>query len=136
MSATAVTPGQSTAAAQQARLVKMLTRVMDTLDKWDERLSGHYAPQRKHQRNDVRLPVDVRIPVPGMEPQAIAAWMRNVSSGGMSFVSQAKFDDKKILVGLKMDGVNESWFHGEVMRAREVVDDFWEYGIAFRGKAL
>jgi hypothetical protein len=136
MSATVASPPNSAAAAQQARMVKVLTRVMDTLDRMDERLADHFSPQRKHSRNDVRLPVEVRIPVAGMEPQAIAAWMRNVSSGGMSFVSQARFEDKKILVGLKMDGVNESWFHGEVMRAREVVDGFWEYGIAFRGKAM
>lgn len=133
MSATVTNPPNG-APAQQSRLLKTLIRVLDTLDKSEERLSDHFSPQRRHTRNDVRLPVEVRIPVAGSLPVVIEAWMRNVSPGGLSFISQAQITEKNILVGLKMDGVHESWFHAEVMRARDVMDGFREYGVAFRGK--
>ena len=133
MSATISNPPNG-ASPQQARLIKALTRVLDTLDKSEERLSDHFSPQRRHARNDVRLPVEVRIPVAGALPIVVEAWMRNVSPGGLSFITQSQIEGKSILVGLKMDGVHESWFNAEVMRAREVVDGFWEYGVAFRGK--
>jgi hypothetical protein len=129
----------SSPAAAESRLIRSLTRVLDTLDKWDERLTDHYSSQRKHDRQGLRTPVTVRVPLAGPDgqptPVTIGAWMRNVSSGGMSFISDSKFEATRILVGFRLDGVNETWYHAQVMRAREVVDAFWEYGVAFRGKA-
>jgi hypothetical protein len=126
-------------ATLDARLIRSLTRVLDTLDKWDERLTDHYASQRKHDRTGLRSPVTVRIPCTGSDgqpaPVTVEAWMRNVSSGGMSFISETKFEATRILVGFRLNGLQETWYHAEVMRAREVVDRFWEYGVAFRGKA-
>ncbi len=129
----------SSPSAADSRLVRTLTRVLDTLDKMDERLTDHYAPQRKHSRTGVRRPVTVRIPAIGSDgqpaPVTVNGWMRNVSPGGMSFICDAKIEAERLFVGFHLDGVNEVWYHAEVKRAREVVDEYWEYGVAFRGKA-
>lgn len=125
--------------AAETKLMRTLTRVLDTLDKWDERLTDHYAPQRKHARTGIRKPVIVRIPVIGSDgqpqPITVDAWMRNVSPGGMSFVCDAHIEAERILVAFRVDGVTETWYHAELKRAREVIEGYWEYGVAFRGKA-
>lgn len=125
-------------AATETKLMRTLTRVLDTLDKWDERLTDHYAPQRKHTRTGIRKPVSVRIPAVGSDgqplPITVDAWMRNVSSGGMSFICDARIEAERLLVGLRVEGAEETWYHAELRRAREVIEGFWEYGVAFRGK--
>ena len=42
--------------------LKAAQRVLDTLDRWDERLNGDHAKHRKHSRNPFRSMVTVLVP--------------------------------------------------------------------------
>lgn len=122
------------------KVAKQATRVMDMLDRWDDRLQDHYGRQRKHNRSSLRTVITLRMMMDGPdgpEPVMKAAWTRNISQGGMSFILPDQIPVTRLLAGLKMSGDGpESWFHIEICRSREVQDGFWEYGAVFRGKAV
>ena len=136
------------------RLERAAQRVMDSLDRQDERLNLHYSTQRKQERHELRTMAVVVLPaiaVPAenppasvaaaqppavaIEPQRIDVWVRNVSPNGLSFIYPQEFPHKKLIVGLNPSPAATAWFHAEVMRVRKALDGFWEYGVAFRERA-
>lgn len=117
-------------------------RVMDTLDKWDERVGGVYAAQRKHTRNSYRALITIIVPPEfgssdaASEPVRIQVWARNISQGGLSFIYPGKLSMKSVTLSVNSSSQTPTWFHADVVRAREVQDQFWEHGVAFRERAV
>ena len=114
-------------------------RVLDTLDRWDDRVSDCYRAQRKHARSHYRAMISIVIPpAPEMansdlKPSVHQVFARNLSQGGLSFIFHGKLFCNKIVIGLK-SGDPTNWLHAEIVRSREVQDGFWEYGVAFRNR--
>lgn len=136
------------------RLERAAQRVMDSLDRQDERLAQHLSTQRKHERHELRTKAIVVLPpilVVDENPPAAAAtaqpreattgieqlevWVRNVSPNGLSFIYPLEFPHKKLIVGLTPSPGTTTWLHAEVMRVRKAIEGFWEYGLAFRERA-
>lgn len=120
--------------AAQSRIAQ---RILDTLDRVDDRLSEHYARQRKQQRTGFRSVVALLVPSdkPGEPPLRVDAIARNLSPSGLSFIHEGRLETKRIIVGLMAD-LNTVWFQADVVRAREVEAGFWEFGIAFRQRMV
>jgi hypothetical protein len=121
----------STLTPRQARAA---LRILDSLDRCEDRLNEHYGRQRKQKRTGFRGVVTLLIPSEseGVEPNRILAYARNVSTGGMSFIHPGPLAMTKIIVGLTFDPINAAWFDSEIVRGRPVEDGFWEFGVAFR----
>ena len=120
-----------------ARQLKTVQRVLDALDRWDDRLNDHYGRQRKHTRSNFRGVATLVLPAEGDEPATnLQAFVRNVSPGGMAFIYPGRLDCESLIVGLVMGTGSPGWFHADVKRMREVQEGFWEYGLAFRERAV
>ena len=135
------------------RLERSAQRVMDSLDRQDDRLNDHYSAQRKHERHELRTMAVVVLPslsagpangpettdtqpaTVASDPERLVVWVRNVSPTGLSFIYPQEFAHKKLIVGLNPSPGSVTWFHAEVMRVRKALDGFWEYGVAFRERA-
>lgn len=112
------------------------TRVLDALDRWDNRFEEQFERQRSYDRKPFRgmLKVLLTSHDPAITPcgrRAIEGWIRNVSQGGLSFVYPGHFQDKRIFVCLNATAEGGIWFQAEVVRSRSVQDGFWEYGVLF-----
>lgn len=119
---------------------KLAVRVLDALDRWSERLDGRAAQKRQYPRKPFRslitifLPEEDNIAGETGESDTFQAWSRNLSCGGMSFIYHRQIKRDKFIVCLN-NGKGPMWFNAEVTRARQVHEGFWEYGIAFKGRA-
>lgn len=122
--------------------IRTSQRVLDDLDRADERFQAVYSKQRSHERKALRSIVTVLIP-PDPEMNNLSApiqfqcWGRNVSRSGLSCLHHSTFPAKAIVIclGHAPDG-NSIWFHADLVRAREVQEGFWEYGARFTGRAM
>jgi len=115
---------------RQQRLVR---RLMESLTKSDSRLSEHYSHKRTHQRQRCHNVVLLRIPRPNDTPIELSAYMRDISAGGTSFVYPGDLEMRTIIVGIPIPGKETSWFEGEVVRCKQIMDEeFWDYGVRFR----
>ena len=119
------------------RLERAVARVLDSLDRQDERLNGHSCTQREHTRHGLRMMASVILPAvdPQSEPQKLKVWVRNISPSGLSFIYPELIDSKSLVVGINNPNGSITWFNAEVMRSRKASEDFWEYGLAFRERA-
>jgi hypothetical protein len=122
---------------QQNRTVQ---RVLDDLDRWDERLAQHYRRQRDHERKSYRALVTVLLPQESAtatnQPTTFQAWARNISRGGLSFVHLQRLRQNKILICLNPAHGADNWMNAEIVRARPIQEEFWEYGVRFLGRAI
>ncbi len=116
-------------------------RVLDALDRCDQRLQHHYEMKRSHKRNACRTQITVIAPigrtdgVPAADARRLTGWVRELSQGGLSFILDEKLPQGRILVGIGPDQAHPTWLEVEIVRAREVQDHFWEYGGAFRRRS-
>lgn len=118
------------------KLEKDLLRVLDSLDKTEERTKVIYEANRTHERKGLRLPLRILPPqsthaTPQLE---ILGYSREVSRGGLSFLSQTAINTPEIIVGLPLPNGGTNWMRAHICRSRVVQDDFMEYGISFLGK--
>ena len=120
---------------------RMAARVLDILDRWDDRLSGHQNQKREHPRRKYRSRVTVYIPeTDGMAGECVEStsfdvWSRNLSQSGMAFIYQGQIKTKKVVICLNPDTGGTHWFQAEIVRQRQVHNDYWEYGTRFTGPA-
>lgn len=112
---------------------RSVQRVLDLLARNDHRFSDHYTPVRKHQRQHCHNLLTIR--VPGLladESAEFSVYMRDISPRGTSFVYPGMLDMTEIQIGIPIPGRDMTWFRGEVVRCKQVMEeDFWEYGVKF-----
>jgi hypothetical protein len=111
-------------------------RAMDALDRLDTRLGNHYSDRRRHVRRSFRSVATVRLAAAAEgAPREVTVWTREISESGMSFISPERIADEWALIRLEISPGNPVWFVADIIRCRELPsDDFWEHGIAFRGR--
>jgi hypothetical protein len=119
---------------------RTLQRVLDDLDRCDERLALHYGRLRDHERRSYRALIWIVVPPNStteddQPPVASPAWARNISCGGLSFVHLEQLRETKLLVCLNPTDAARNWQHAEIVRSRRTQDEFWEYGVRFQGRA-
>lgn len=123
--------------ASLKKLEKDLLRVLDGLDRADERNQSIYAANRDFQRKALRIPLRL-LPAGIAEPhpdQETIGYSREVSRSGISFVTLTRYSTQEVVIGMPAPNGEMNWMRGEVKRSRELPDGFWEYGVAFTGKA-
>lgn len=120
---------------------KAANRVLDILDRWDERMRNHQTQKRQHPRRKFRAQVTIYIPestgIAGESAEAtsFSVWTRDLSQAGMCFIYRGTIKARKIVVCLNPDAGGTLWFQAEIVRQRLVHNDFWEYGARFTGPA-
>lgn len=123
------------------REARLAQSVLGILDRWDERLSGHQNQKREYPRRRFRSRVTVYIPetddIAGecVESTSFNVWSRNLSQAGMAFIYRGQIKTRKVVVCLNPDTGGTHWFQAEIVRSRQVHNDFWEYGVMFTGSA-
>lgn len=120
---------------------KAAFRVLEILDRWDDRMNRHQLQRREHTRKQFRVRMAVHIPamstVAGECTEAVAfdVWSRNISQSGACFIYRGVIKSKKVVICLNPDTGGSHWFQALIVRQRQVHNDFWEYGIRFTGPA-
>jgi hypothetical protein len=119
---------------------KIANRVLDALDRWSERLDGRSSQKRQYPRKPFRSTITIHLPEEENaagevgNSDSFQAWSRNLSCGGLSFIFHRQIKREKFVICLS-NGKGPLWFNAEVTRARQVHEGFWEYGVAFKGRA-
>lgn len=115
--------------------------VLDMLDRWDQRMQGHQNQKRGFARRSYRTRMTLFIlggdTVAGECQEACSAdvWSRNLSQGGLCFIYPHQLKTDKVIICLNPDQGGTQWFHAEIVRSRQVHNEFWEYGFRFAGRA-
>ena len=118
---------------------RAITRVLDTLDRIDQRTGVHYSNKRSHERKDFRGVVWISLPdsdaADDQESTTIKVWSRSISQSGLSFIYPFPIYRNNILVGVPVQGSQVTWFRSEIVRQKEIQEEqFWEFGVRFLGK--
>jgi hypothetical protein len=109
--------------------------VIDILHRWDVRMNGHQTQKRSRDR----VPCSTRICVfsdrrhgtAQPDNSGVTAWARNVSPKGVAFIYKGRIEWKRVLICLDPDSGEATWIHAEIVRSRNVHNDFWDYGARF-----
>lgn len=135
MSSTVLSASEYTPQQMRAAL-----RVLDVLDRCENRLLAHYRHKRGHTRENYRSRVTIFVPPdrfehsPGdREPLQFEVLVRNISCSGLSFIHPGELMFETMDVGLDVSK-SPVWFTAQVVRKRRVEEGFWEYGATFTGR--
>jgi len=118
---------------------RSINRVLDTLDRIEQRTNVHYSEKRSHERKDFRGLVWISIPEGTEEGEfsTTKVWSRSISQSGLSFIYPQRIYETQIRVGVPVSNDQVTWFRAEIVRHKEVMDEeFWEYGVRFLGKLI
>jgi len=116
-------------------------RVLDMLDNWSERMSGHQTQKRSSVRKTFRSKLTLFIPEleetvgEAVDKTIIEVWARNISKSGIAFITLENIKSDEIIVCLQGAGGEQLYFHSEIVRRRQVHDQFWEYGAKLKERA-
>lgn len=117
-------------------------RVLDMLDRIDERVGPHHSASRTHERRTFRGQVTICLPdadeaiFKPTPANSFRVWARSLSESGMAFISVTPVDRQVVFVGVDMADGTQTWFQAEIVRSREIEDEgFHEYGVAFRARS-
>ena len=121
--------------------VRNAKRVLDSLDRLDERFQVHYSRQRKNERRHYRTLITIMVPHDESDGADLPCelggftflkvFSRDLSPNGLSFIHPGEIKHDEIFVNLPN---TETRCKAQIVRAREVLDGFWEYGVEFRQK--
>tara|TARA_R110002167_G_scaffold192953_2_gene395614 strand:+ start:247 stop:654 length:408 start_codon:yes stop_codon:yes gene_type:complete len=120
---------------------RAVSRILDTLDRIDQRTSLHYSEKRVHERKDFRGTVWISLPdsnaVDEQESTTIKVWSRSISQSGLSFIYPFPIYQNNIMVGVPVQQSHIAWFRSEIVRQKEIQEEqFWEFGVRFLGKVI
>lgn len=116
-------------------------RVLKILARWDERMRGRQTQKRSHERcaYPARMAVFHHEITTSLgrrgEAVPITVWARNVSALGVGFIYKGQIPAKRIVMCLDPDTGGQTWLHVEIVRRRQVHNEFWDYGAKFVGRA-
>lgn len=125
----------------QAREEQLAVRVLDILDRWDARLQGHQNQKREFPRSKYRAQVTIYLSESNSlagecaESMQLHVWARNISQAGLAFIYRGQIEAEKVVVCLDPDTGGRMWFQAEIVRSRQVHNEYHEYGIRFTGSA-
>jgi hypothetical protein len=127
--------------SQPTRLTKLeqdAIRVLDMLQKWDDRLRDHATQKRSSSRRPLKIKVTIVIPesrdeVGEVQDRSVTeVWTRNVSQSGLCFISCIPIKSKtnEVIVSL-----GQKFLLSRIVRSRQVHEGFWEYGLEYLHEA-
>ena len=131
----------ATATKTESREERLAARVLDILDRWDERLQGHQNQKREFPRRKFRARVTVYLPESDglagecAESMSVDVWARNISQAGLAFIYRGAIKAEQVVVCLDPDTGGRMWYQAEIVRSRQVHNEYYEYGIRFTGSA-
>lgn len=131
----------ATESTRAAHLDVRAARVLNMLDSWSDRLQGHQTQKREHPRRRFRSRVTVYLADAergvgeSVQSRNFDVWGRNISQGGLAFISEEQISAEKVVVCLDPQTDGRLWFEADVVRSRQVHDGFWEFGVCFTGTA-
>jgi len=108
-------------------------RVLESLDRWDERLNGHQTERRERDRAHIRGTIAIAFPESDFalagrqESDYLRVWARNISQSGVGFIYNGIIHAEYIIARLNC-GDEEMHFQARIIRRRQLPEDFWEYG--------
>jgi hypothetical protein len=112
------------------------------MDRWDQRLQGHNTEKREGGRVKYRTKLLLKIPVTvasdngtSQAESQLEVWSRNISRGGVGFLSRDKILADNIVLCLNPNSDEQKWYHGVIVRRRPVQSEFWDYGVQLTGRA-
>jgi hypothetical protein len=116
-------------------------RVLKILARWDEKMRGRQTQKRLQER--CAYPARMSIyhheikTQPGRPADAapITVWARNVSALGVGFIYKGQIPAKRVVLCLDPDAGAKTWLLIEIVRRRQVHNEFWDYGAKFVGRA-
>lgn len=112
-------------------------QVLESLDRWDNKMRGHCQQKRRHSRSKFREVITIYIPsceeTVGESPEmsVISGWARNISQSGLGFIFHKPIKDSEIILCLKNAKGKTVYMRAKVVRNRQVHQGFWEYGVEF-----
>jgi hypothetical protein len=116
-------------------------KVLEILARWDDKMRGRQTQKRSKERCAYRARMlvfhhDIK-PRPGRSADAgpISVFARNVSALGIGFIFKGQIPAKRVVLCLDPDAGAKTWLLAEIVRRRQVHNDFWDYGAKFVGRA-
>jgi len=112
-------------------------RVLDTLDRWSDRLRGHHSQKRGQRRKVKREKLTVYVPENDQEAgeaednAILETWQRNVSRSGASFIYHEPIKSDEVIVCLEKDKGDCTYYQSRIVRRRQTHEGFWEFGVKF-----
>ncbi|MAT16375.1 MAG: pilus assembly protein PilZ [Planctomyces sp.] len=116
------------------KLERSAEEVLSILERWDAKNQGHHTQKRQYSRKPYRTKMTVFIPQSegmageSMEATSFTVWSRNISQGGVSFIYPGQLQHGRYLICLDPEKSGSLWFLVEILRSRQVHNEFWEYG--------
>ncbi|HET6325225.1 MAG TPA: hypothetical protein VFG04_11165 [Planctomycetaceae bacterium] len=116
-------------------------RVLKILARWDEKMRGRQTQKRSQERcaYPARMSVyhhEIKTrPGRSAEAAPISVWARNVSALGVGFIYKGQIPAKRVVLCLDPDAGAKTWLLVEIVRRRQVHNEFWDYGAKFIGRA-
>ncbi len=104
--------------------------------RWDEKMQGHQTQKRAKER--CMYPARMAVYHHGIkkaDSAPIAVWARNVSELGVGFIYRGRIPAKRVVLCLDPDTGGSTWLLIEIVRARQVHNEFWDYGAKFIGRS-
>lgn len=114
-------------------------RVLNAVDKLAGCYDGMQSMKRDHPRAEFRRKVWVRFravtSTDSQEPKefVIEPWSRNLGRGGAAVLFPAELNFTRGEICLNPDAESLQWRSFVVAKVRQVLYDFWEYGLKFEG---
>jgi hypothetical protein len=118
-------------------------QVLEILSRWDRRMRGRQTQKRSQERcaYSARMTLyhhGIKSKTrQGQETETapIAVWARNVSLEGVGFIYKGQIRSKHVVLCLNPDAGATTWLRAEIVRSRQVHNEFWDYGAKFVGRA-
>lgn len=121
-------------------LNKAARDLLEMLDLWEHRNKDAIRFAREHERQPFRQvcwisPIDGAYASLGLRPgAAMKAWSRDLTPGGMGFVTNHQIPAEEIVVCMKSVTGASIRVRAAVRRRKKVHQDFWEFGVQFQEK--
>ncbi len=116
---------------------KAAHRIIDSLEKGEDRLGNHYKASRTHSRQRCHSVVEITAETLDGQKITFNAYMGDVSPSGMSFIFPSELPSPDIIVGIPLGNADKTMFRGEIVRMKEFPgEDFIEYGVKFAGRIV
>ncbi len=116
---------------------KAVHRILESLEKREERLGEHYQAYRVHSRQNCHRVIEISVEALGGEKVTFTVYMGDVSPSGMSFLFPYELPSPDIIIAIPLNEKDKTLFRGEIVRMKEIPDEeFFEYGVKFNGRLL
>lgn len=133
---------ETTDALTLEREMRAAGRVLDILDRWSDRMTGHQTQKRTSPRRRLRIRMQAYVQTPNLcdqtenKPAALLIWSREISQTGMSFIHRGLITAEEIALCIELDSGNVRWLQAIIKRRRQVHDNYYEYGVKFTASMI